>query len=940
MKKLLLRALFFLIPFLYSVYVSSQPGKERDCTTTCFSSEILTVGETSGSCTSYEIKVSLSGKCDHALSHFAVAIPCGKIQNLWNSQHWAQETGTDPTTGLTGFKIDGITGFGEGPLSYFTVKFDLCYADEGCSSLMKCWQPQVAYKAATCVNYETLRVNCKSLKASLYKEDVSCNGAADGSMSVIIDAGQDPYVYLWSTGSTGNKIDGLAAGSYSVLIRDASGEEVTLEESIVEAAPLLISAATTNASCNGQADGSIDLSISGGQGEYTFSWSTGQHTEDLPSLAAGQYTVTAKDGRGCVATAAYTIANISRISISATQVKPDCNDSNGSIDISVSGGAAPYHFEWSNGMAIEDIANLNAGLYSVRVSDNSGCVEEKSFLIRENNTLALKTTTSPTTCTGEASGEIDLTVSGGTGPYTYSWSNDATTEDLSNLSSGYYTVVVRDSKGCTVQMGSTVSKNTFQIARVVLQPTCHDDENGSITLGDPIGGVGPFTYLWSNGETGTGLSNLDEGMYSVTVTDATGCSRTLTATINNPPAIVASATVSNSQCNSEGFFTIDLEISGGSGPYTTVWSNGNTAEDLQGLASGTYTVMITDAHGCSISKEVIVQGEASTWTCLINALPSTPACGSANNTLSTSVTGADSYSWSVESADGTWSITSGDSPAILFTAGAANTSATFTLTIRKNDCTKTCSYTVSSCIPSDDGEGTDPGGENPGEENPGEHESGNGGSQGCDECFSTVAKLVTTSGGCRTYEMEVNSNGLCLHELSHWTLAIPCGTISSYSNSGGWSMVFGKDPTTGLYGLKVDNINDFGKDLASFTVQFTICESAGCELSSWKPVIAYKAAQCVAFETVNFSNLSATATVSVFPNPFEETINFEWTASNDRVRLEIIDQHGNTVSAVTSASGKGGNYFINLESSQLPKGLYYYRLIVDGKNYNGKISKR
>lgn len=940
MKKFLLRVLLILIPFLYSIYVSSQPQKEKDCNTTCFSTEVVSANKLSGACTAYEMKVSFSGKCAHALSHFTVAVPCGMIQNLWNSENWAQVIGTDPTTGLKGFKIDDISGFGEGEKNFFTVKFNLCGTSENCGDQLGCWQPQVAYKASTCVNYETLTVSCKILKASLQKQDASCFGAQDGSISVLIESGTEPYAVVWQDNTQSASRSGLSAGTYSVLVRDASGAELTLEETIEQPEPINVSGTSSPASCNGSADGAIDLNVSGGAGGFTFFWNNGALTEDIQAVAAGQYTVIVKDANNCSATEKLTIANTSGITISSTNVKSDCNDANGSIDIMVAGGEAPYAYNWSDGASTEDRANLKAGLYTVTVTDQNGCSAKAAIFIRDNNTLILRASTTSATCTDESSGSVDLTVSGGTPSYTYLWSNGATTEDLSDVSSGYYTVVVTDSKGCTATSGFTVSKTVFQVPKIVVQPSCHGDDSGSVTIQEPIGGTGPFTYVWSHGATGMQLNDLSAGTYSVTVTDATGCSRVVSAVISDPTQIHASSSVSNLQCGTQGFFSVDLTVSGGTAPYTFEWSHGSTLEDVQGIESGSYTVTITDAHGCSIVKEIVVHQQPSSWSCLINELPLTPVCSSDGNVISTSVTSAESYSWTVHSSDGSWSIVSGaNSPSAAFIAGAANSSATFTLTIDKDGCTQTCSYTVSTCEIEDNDGGANPGGEDPGAEQPGEDPDGDG-SQNCEACFSTVANITEVSGMCRTYEMVVSTNGLCRYDLSHWTLAIPCGTISNYSNSEGWKMVLGQDPTTGLYGLKVDDINSFGQDEASFTVRFTVCESNACDLSNWDAAVAYKAGGCVGFEPVDIEPSMFNTVVSVYPNPFDNQINFEWSVGKEKVKLDIIDQYGNVLSTATHFISLEHGYNMTLESSAFPKGMYYYRLTIDGKTYNGKITKR
>jgi len=952
MKKVFWRALFFLGPFLYSILASGQPQGKNDCSTTCFSSEIVSVETISETCQSYELKVSFSGDCSHALSHYSVGVPCGEITGLSNSGNWKQVIGTDPTTGLNGFKIDDIQEFGEGSSTFFTVRFTICAENETCADQLKCWQPVVAYKASTCVNYETLEVNCRSLKASLVHKDASCYGAADGSLSVVIEDGHEPFTFLWSDNSTEQSLVNAIAGDYSVIVRDASGAEVTLTQSIAQSQQLNIEGVPTPATCNGKTDGAIELSVSGGSAPYAFSWSNGSSAEDLQGLAAGQYEVTVTDNNNCTATRRFTIGNTSSVSLSVTLAAPDCNAGNGSIDLAVSGGAAPYSFAWSNGSTTEDLANLSAGLYSVTVTDDNGCSAQRSVFLKENNTLSLKALPTPTSCSGTPSGSLDLTVSGGTGPYSIVWSDGTTTEDIANLSDGLYTVRVEDSKGCTITASYTVSQRTFQVPRTITQPTCDGQQDGSIALLEPIGGTAPYTYQWSTGETGTTLTGLERGLYTVTITDATGCSQTLSMSIIAPTAIMASATVSSNACQDEGSQAIDLSVSGGTAPYTYQWSNGASTQDLDGLSGGTYTVVITDARGCSISKDIVVESGGAPLACGIQQLTTLPLCATSNNTLSASTTDADSYEWAVSSTDNSWTITAVNNASIQFSAGTANTSATFTLSITKDGCTKTCTYTVSACVPDDNGSG-EPGGEQPGNGEPGDGEPGDGepgdedpgtgtpdNYEDCDTCFSTIASVIASSADCKTYEFTVNTSGLCARDLSHWTLALPCGHISDYSNSRGWQMTVGQDPTTGLYGLKVDNISDFGKANETFTVRFTICGS-NCALSAWDPEVAYKAGQCVATEiiTVNSAVLSA-STFAVYPNPFTDLIHFEWQGTQDQLSLDIIDQYGNVVLRADAPAEKSNGPSLTLESSSLPKGMYYYRMIVDGRTHSGKLTKQ
>ncbi|MFZ6010232.1 MAG: T9SS type A sorting domain-containing protein [Bacteroidota bacterium] len=943
MKILSGRSLVFIGLMCFVFQAMAQNSKTSPvCEETCFNTEVISAQKISETCTVYEWKVTYSGRCAHALSHFSAAIPCGQIKNLSNSENWKQVLGTDPKTGLTGFKIDDIPEFGGSPLKSFTVKFTLCTDNANCAALLKCWQPVIAYKASTCVDYDTLSVSCTALKASLQKQDLTCYNSGNGKLSVVIEEGEEPFTYLWSTGATTSSMINLSAGEYSVIVKDATGAEVTLNETLHQPEQIKVAGTVSPASCSGKSDGSIDLAVSGGAGSYTYVWSNGSTSEDLSALKSGNYAVTVTDASGCKTQANFVVTNASQITITASQNLPGCNQTNGGLNITVSGGTAPYTYLWSNGAITEDIQNLSSGIYKVTVTDANGCSVEVSYNLKDNNTLKLSATSTQTSCVDDASGTINLTVTGGVDPYTYSWSNGSTTEDLSGLISGSYTVTVTDSSGCTATLRVFVAKKTFQVPSQIVQPLCHGDSTGSITLQTPIGGTGPYTYVWSNGETGTSLTELAPGTYSVTITDTTGCSRTLFFVIINPTAISASASVSNSQCNAEGHFAIDLSVSGGKAPYTYSWSNGETTQDLDSLESGTYHVTITDANGCTTEKEVMVAGSDAGWSCLIAPLDSVPVCGSANNMLHTSVAGADSYAWSVQSQDAGWIITSGaSSDSILFSTGGLNSSATFTLTITKDGCTQTCTYSITTCR-EDDGGGEDPG------EDPGGEDPGGPGNETCEECFTTSIVTVSNDNACKTYEVTVFTNGNCRHDLSHWVMSIPCGNVSNYSNSEGWKMELGQDPTTGLYGLKVDDIDGFGNKTESFKVKFTLCYDAACGelLEDWSPVASYKAGQCVAYDTLEVrntvvANTTTPSTFSAYPNPVYSQLSVDFTVvESDFAKVEVLDAMGNYVSTLFEGYvNKGQSYHIDGNLSNLNHGMYYYRFTSAGDVKYGKIFK-
>jgi len=484
-----------------------------------------------------------------------------------------------------------------------------------------------------------------------------------------------------------------------------------LHETISAPQPITISEVVSNPSCSGVANGSVKLMVTGGTGKYTYAWSNGSTAQDLTNAAGGLYTVTVTDSTNCTAQKSFMLTNSSLMSATASLLHPSCSQASGSIDLTPSGGVAPYTYLWSNGATTQDISGLAAGNYSVKITDALGCSTDKTYTLRINNTLLLQYVVTPVTCAGDSFGAIDLTIVGGTAPYTIQWLDGPTTEDRTDLPLGTYTVKVTDAAGCTAQAAISVIKKPLVVASEIIQPNCAGDL-GSISL--KVFGVGPYTYVWSNGATGSAITDLAPGFYSVTVTDATGCSRSLSFLILAPVPLTVTNTVNNTQCGVDGSYGINLSVAGGKAPYTFAWSTGATTQNVSGLNAGTYSVSIKDAAGCTATREITVDPVTVGWSCLITPPTAPIICGSAGNLLSTSVSGATSYQWTVTSTDSSWTVTSGSDSTAVYTAGTAGSSATFTLTIVKNGCTQTCSYTTSSsCEQKDNTGGGDPSSSDP-----------------------------------------------------------------------------------------------------------------------------------------------------------------------------------------------------------------------------------
>ncbi|WP_221412673.1 SprB repeat-containing protein, partial [Fulvivirga lutimaris] len=605
MRRRSVRSLLFGCLFLTSLLTSAQnKNQKQGCEDNCFSTEILSVEELASGCLSYTLQVNADGSCAHALSHYSVSLPaCAQGSSVSNSEGWKIEYGTDPTSGIAGFKVDEISGFGEnGSSGNFTVTFTLC--ENGCDEALSCWAPQVAYKAATCVFYEDTEVTCVKLDAGLNIVDATCSDEANGSIGVSIIEGTEPITYVWSNGSTNQTIENAPAGVYMVTITDATGETMELSGEVDAPSPINIGTSITDASCQGQSDGAVITTVEGGVAPYIYSWSTGATTENLEGISGGYYVLTVTDANGCEAKATAIVENTVFIDINGIITNSGCSTNNGSVDVTVEGGVAPYTFYWSNGQETEDLSGLAAGAYRLTATDANGCLSSRTFIVRENNPISLSASMQQTACVENNSGAIDLTIIGGEEPYSYSWSNGEATEDIDGLAAGRYTVNIVDNSGCSASLSVDVTAVSFQANSIVSQISCNGANDGEIEL-MTTGGTEPFTFEWSNGESTDKITGLSPGQYSVLITDAAGCTKNLAYYLPDATPISASYSVTNPNCLDDGF-EVSVSVSGGKAPYTYDWSDGSSLQNLSAAAAGSYSLLITDINGCTNTIDVVV----------------------------------------------------------------------------------------------------------------------------------------------------------------------------------------------------------------------------------------------------------------------------------------------------------------------------------------------
>ena len=493
--------------------------------------------------------------------------------------------------------------------------------------------------------------------------NVSCFGGNNGKVWLQPTGGVAPYTYLWSNQSTNDTIANLTAGNYSVTVTDDNG--CTASQSFTVTQPALLANTftksvffgNTNISCPNGTDGTIDLTPSGGTAPYTYLWSNSATTQDLNGLAAGTYSCTITDAKGCTSQAVVSMSDPNDHVWTSSVTDVSCNgDQNGAISINITGGIAPYRVNWNSSannsgqtevtfrvdmsqtsvssvgvsaviqgsIGILGLSNLygnsvyignrkfNPGdtIYWRYFNGNNAetvpitcgaitslSVFERYLVVPDHDTiLPVICFSSCTNCSGVSEQGFDGTI-------------QTTTKAINNLGAGTYNFSLVDRNGCTSTNSVIVNQpDILAITQDSIQSlTCYQSGNGAIHV-SITGGNGGHTYLWSNGATTQDLTGLSAGTYTVTVTDNQNCTATASYTITQPDSLHASSVVSsflgstNVSCNGASDGSIDVSVSGGTSPYTYLWSTGAATQDLSALGAGSYSVVITDANGCQITR--------------------------------------------------------------------------------------------------------------------------------------------------------------------------------------------------------------------------------------------------------------------------------------------------------------------------------------------------
>lgn len=485
------------------------------------------------------------------------------------------------------------------------------------------------------VSDSTLPVNCErdTCFVAVINDEVlvqciggptACLGSSTGFAFASPTTGTAPYTYTWTptgfTGANTESYEDLPAGIYTAVVTDANGCSNTCSFEVLEGPAMTVSCSPTSPTCNGDSDGTI-TAFSNGNGLVPVVYSIGATTNTnglFTNLSAGTYTVTATNDVGCTATCTTTIVDNPILALTCNSTDENCGLADGTISATATGGfgnfgASSYQLG-SNINNTGSFTNLTAGTYTITATDFGGCTETCTVTINGSSGLTANITGVFEQCDGGTE-QIFANPVGGTGPYTYNWSDSSSGQFVNWTSTTTYTVTVTDNVGCSATATQTVTANPNPIA------TCSktDGQCGGLGTATVVasGGTAGYTFSWTGPNSFTSssasISNLQDGIYTATVIDSKGCEGLCDVTIVNEPEITITCSGTDSSCNNNSG-TATVVVNTGTGPYTYAWSNSANTASISNLAAGTYTVTVTDSNSCSKNcSYTVLETGSFTW---------------------------------------------------------------------------------------------------------------------------------------------------------------------------------------------------------------------------------------------------------------------------------------------------------------------------------------
>lgn len=482
---------------------------------------------------------------------------------------------------------------------------------------------------------------------------VICFGENNGTVTVAPDGGTLPYSYLWDNNANDQitpTANNLSAGVYEVTITDNNDCTITSDIQVEEPTELTLTVDFEDPNCFDAADGLVEITASGGTPNYNYNWNNPALPNDasISNLIANNYVVTVSDDNGCEAEEVIILTNPDPIELSFQKEDVKCFDGNdGSISVNVTGAIGSPIYTWDNGNGGPNNDDLIADDYCLTITDDNGCEAEDCITITQPPILQLSLNPERVSCDADDDGAIDLSIQGGTTPYNFAWSNSATSEDLSNLTVGNYSVTVMDGNDCEISGSTAVDESSplFSLSFATNQPDCFGQSTGTIDL-NINGAASNFTYQWSNAPIAQSgnqdLENIPAGTYDVLVEDEDGCEVAGSVALEQPSVLTADFSASDITCFGFQNGTVAIASNGGTTPHLHSIDGGETFQSstvFSNLAEGVYDLVIQDANGCEYASNFfitepneifidvepianMVLGDSYTYNVHLNLLPS------------------------------------------------------------------------------------------------------------------------------------------------------------------------------------------------------------------------------------------------------------------------------------------------------------------------------
>jgi gliding motility-associated-like protein len=445
----------------------------------------------------------------------------------------------------------------------------------------------------------------------------NCSGPPNGSITVTPTTGTGPYQYQLNAGAfqPGNNFTGLAAGPYTVNVRDANNCTVTLNITVPTVSGVSATASSAAATCATASNGSITVNVSAGTAPYQYSLDGGanQPGNIFSNITPGNHSVQVTDGAGCSITLPVTVAAGAGISATATPAATTCaTATNGSITVNVTVGSSPYQYSLDGGANQPGnvFSNVGAGNHNITITDAAGCTRVVPVTVAAGSGISATAASAATTCAVATNGSITVNVTVGSAPYQYSLDGGANQPGnvFNNISAGNHNVTITDAAGCTRVVPITVAAGPGITATTAPLPTsCNGASNGSITV-TPASGSAPYQYQLDGG-VGQGsniFNNVAAGSHTILVTDANGCTFSVAATVAAGANLTGTTAITHIQCNGNNNGSVTITPTNGGPAYQYAIDGGafQGSPTFNGLGAGNHTIQLRDGNNCTGSVSI------------------------------------------------------------------------------------------------------------------------------------------------------------------------------------------------------------------------------------------------------------------------------------------------------------------------------------------------